>query len=264
MGHGGKGSERMFGLKLRELMGPIALIALILLVWEGIVEYFSISKILLPKPSLIFSNLIDRVGILPRHTWVTAIESLSGFGIGACIGVLLAIGIASSRVLEKSFYPILIALQSTPKIAFAPLFIIWLGFGLLPKIVMSALMVIFPVTINTATGLMEIEPGLLDLAKLNKATRWRIFKKIRFPSSGPYMFAGFKIGTTMALVGAIVGEYLGASAGLGYLSQTAISYYDTPLLFMSFIPMIILGVTYFGAVCVIEKKALPWRVRGKR
>ncbi|MHC1582603.1 MAG: ABC transporter permease [Candidatus Syntropharchaeia archaeon] len=173
-------------------------------------------------------------GLLLKHTYVTLYETITGFLAGAAIGMLLGYPLAKSRRLEQILSPYIVAAQTAPKIALAPLIVIWLGFGLASKFFLVALIVFFPIFVNMITGIRSVDRNLLELMKSTGARKFDIFKKIEIPSSLPMLFAGFKTGITLAVIGTVVGEFVGANAGLGYLTIYAAGLMDTPQVFLPF------------------------------
>ncbi|MHB1535154.1 MAG: ABC transporter permease [Acidimicrobiales bacterium] len=238
---------------------PVAFIVLLVWAWQIWVDVARIHQFLLPAPSAIWHELtISWSSVLAHDTWVTLQEILYGFVAGCAIGFLLAVGIAYSRFLERALYPLIVASQAVPKIAIAPLFIVWLGFGIAPKIVVTILLVFFPVTMTSAQGLMSVDESLVELLRSVEAGPWQVFARIRFPNALPQIFSGLRIGITLAVVGAVVGEWVGAHAGLGYLITYAQSQLETTLTFASIAILVVMGVALFLIVDVLAWLAVPW------
>ncbi|MEE8449548.1 MAG: ABC transporter permease, partial [Thermodesulfobacteriota bacterium] len=227
--------------------------------WEVLVPVLEIPRFVLPTPSQILGEIFNVPATLARHSLVTLYEILLGFLIGVGVGVGLAISIVYSKVLEETIYPLVIFTQVIPKIAIAPLLIIWLGYGAPPKIVIVFLICFFPMVIDTAAGLKSVEEDMLHLIRALGATPWQIFTKIRLPNAMPYIFNGMKISVTLAVVGAIVGEFVGASEGLGYLILVGSANLETNLLFAAVIVLSLLGIVLFSLVRVLEKICIPWK-----
>jgi NitT/TauT family transport system permease protein len=187
--------------------------------WELIVRVLGVSRIILPPPSLIFADLVSILtsGLILQHLQATLLEISLGFILGAIVGVLLGMAIAAWRVLDDLVYPYVVAFNSVPKVALAPLMVTWFGFGLSSKIVMALLMSFFPVLVNTIAGLRSVDAQQLELMRALDASKWQVFLRVRIPSSLPYIFAGLEVGVVVSVIGAIVGEFIGASDGLGYL-----------------------------------------------
>jgi NitT/TauT family transport system permease protein len=197
-------------------------------------------------------------GTLLHHTYITLNETITGFILGAAIGIALGYPLGKSRLLEKIFTPYIVAAESAPKIALAPLVVIWLGFGMISKIFLAGVIVFFPIFICMITGLHSVDKNLLELMKSNRAGTWDIFNKIEIPSSLPILFAGFKTGITLAVIGAVVGEFVGARGGLGYLTIYAAGLMNTPLVFTAILQLTILGVLLYLLVSYLEKIIIPW------
>lgn len=237
---------------------PAGFLLLLVVIWELAAMYTDVPEYILPAPTAIVGRLFQSWSVLGNATWVTTTEILIGFGVGVALGIALAIPIAYSDLVRNTLYPLIVASQAVPKIAVAPLLVLWLGFDLTPKVVVTALMVFFPVTVTAAEGLSSVDPNLLDLLKSVNASRTQIFFRIRFPHALPQIFAGLKIGITLAVVGAVVGEWVGADSGLGYLLVYANTLLDSTLLFAALLLLIALGVVLFLIVGVLERVLLPW------
>lgn len=231
-----------------------------ILLWEKAVKIFNISEFLLPSPSRIFNTYISMAfsGRLFFHTWITVIETLIGFILGAFIGVALGYIVSKSKTFNYVLSPFIIAAQTTPKLALAPLFLIWFGFGLLSKIFITALVVFFPIFVNTVVAIKSINPDLKALMRLVHANKWQVFKNLEFPSSLPMLFAGFKSGITLAIVGAVVGEFVGASAGLGYLIIFGTGQLDTTTVFTAIIQLVLICLIFYEIITIIGSKLMKW------
>ena len=229
-------------------------------IWKGLTSLFHIPSFLLPPPEDVFFEYVSLLmnGLLLKHTYVTLIETLTGFLAGAAIGMCLGYPLAKSRKLERILSPYIVAAQTAPKIALAPLIVIWLGFGLSSKFFLVALIVFFPIFVNMITGMRSVDRNLLELMKSTGASKFDIFKKIEMPSSLPMLFAGFKTGITLAVIGAVVGEFVGANAGLGYLTIYAAGLMDTSQVFVAILQLTLLGIVLYALVSLIGKKLMPW------
>lgn len=232
----------------------------ILYFWQFFTKFFHIPEYILPAPSQIAVSFQKSSGIFLKHTLVTSGEIISGFIIGATLGVVLAIFISASKILLKTIYPLIISVQSLPKLALAPLFVIWFGFGVLPKIIITALVVFFPVMINTIKGLFSVSSDLLDFMKSLRASKSQILFKIQIPFSLPYLFTGLKISSTLAVVGAIIGEFVGADKGLGYLIMISSTNLNTSYMFVALILLAVIGLLLFGLIGLLERVILPWHI----
>lgn len=249
-------------MKLREIFDQyilpvIAIIALVML-WQIFSVGLNIPVWLLPAPTRIVSELAQWWRVLPGHIWVTLYETLAGFFLAIIIGVPLAVLIISSKFLQNTIYPILVVTQSVPKVAIAPILLIWVGYGILPKILIAFLVAFFPIVVNMATGLTVVEQDLLDLVKVLSASPLQVLVKIRFPSAMPHFFAGLKIAIALAVIGAVIGEFVGADKGLGYLIVMSSSHMNTSLSFGAMAILAIMGVALFGAVAGLERLLCPW------
>jgi NitT/TauT family transport system permease protein len=251
-------STRDFQRALYPLIGLIA----ILVIWQGYTQLFGISRIVLPSPVDILWASLARYDLLLRETWPTLIESLLGFVLAVVIGVPLAVGVANSRVLNLTLYPILIATQSVPKVAVAPIILVWFGLGIKSKLAIAFLVGFFPIVVDTATGLRATPQGLLELAHSLRASPLQVFAKVQFPAALPFIFSGAKVAVTLAVIGAVIGEFVGSVGGLGNLLLTANSQLDGPLAWAALVWLSILGIVLFAAVAAVEKLAIPWAVTG--
>jgi len=233
------------------------------LLWQLVVTALHIKEFVLPSPVKVFAylfvpDLASRYHWL-RHIRTTLGEMLISFSVTALLGIFVAILITWSSFLRRVITPIIALFNSLPKIALAPLFLLWFGFGIIPNIMIAVLIAFFPVVINTATGLNAVEEDLLDLVRYLHASKFQVFLKIRLPNSLPYVFSGFKISTTLCVVGAIVGEFIASTQGLGYLIKSSQGTMDTPPMFASLILISVLGLSFFGAISLLERLVMPWQ-----
>lgn len=241
------------------LLPPLGILGF-LLIWELTVRWLEVPTYLLPTPTDIVGAIIDDWSDLLYNSWVTTYEMLLGYGLSIVIAIPLAIAITISPRFDRFITPLLLVSQTVPKIAIAPLFLVWFGFGALPKILVAFLISFFPIVIDTAVGLRSVPPEMVDLVRSMGAGRLQIFWRIRLPASLPYMFSGLKVAATLAVVGAVVGEFVGADKGLGYLLLVANSYLNTPLLFAAIVALTIIGMVLFYVIEYLETKLLPWHV----
>ena len=254
-------SKESLARRLFDKYGYATLVLLaLLLVWEIGALITHQPERLLPRPSVVARTLIDRWNMLMIHGSVTLIEAGLGFLLSVVVGVPLAIAIVYSETLEKIIYPLLLASQAVPKIAIAPLFIIWLGFDLTPKIIIAFLIAFFPIVIDTVVGLRSIDPEMLQMAQSMGTVGVRSFIKLRLPNALPNLFGGLKVAITLAVVGAIVGEFVGADQGLGYLLQVAAGNLDAPLLFASMVVLSLMAFLLFLSIEWAERILLPWHI----
>ncbi len=236
---------------------PILVVVLIVLLWEYGTRAAGVPPFILPPPTLIAQSLIAHWSMVLHHGWATLVEILLGFGLSVLIGVPLAMAIFLWPAFSRSVYPLLVSSQAVPKVAVAPLFVVWFGFGLLPKVLIAFLIAFFPIVINTAVGLESIEREKILLARSMGLSALDTFFKIRLPSALPTVFGGMKIAITLAVVGAVVGEFVGGEEGLGYVLLTANGSMDTPLLFAGVIALTVVGVALYLLVELAERLAIP-------
>jgi NitT/TauT family transport system permease protein len=241
---------------------PVGALAAGLFLWEVGVRVLGVPPFILPRVSGVLAAFATGWRELPWHTWVTFVEAAGGFLIAAAGGMLTAVVLVYSRRFEWTVYPYVIVLRTVPVFALAPLLVLWFGFGLMPKVVVAAIISFFPVVVNMARGLRAVDPRLLELMDSVSATRWQVFAKVRFMTSLPYLFASFKIAITSAVVGAIVGEFIGADQGLGHLLIQASTRLDTELLFMVILVLAAMGMAFFALVTLAERKLVHWAGEG--
>jgi len=237
---------------------PVATLVLLLCAWEAAARLLHINRVILPAPSEIGVAFRRNYPRLFRETGITMEESILGFILGGASAYLLAVLFVYSQIIKDAVYPYAVALKSTPLIAIAPLLVLWFGNGLLSKVVMSALVAFFPVLVNSANGLTAVDPEVLDLMKSLSASGWQVLTKIRIPNSLSYLLAGLKIASSMAVVGAVIGEFTGATEGIGHLINTSSYYLETPLMFAGVIMICVGGVFFFGFVSYLERKIVFW------
>ncbi|ASO20256.1 NitT/TauT family transport system permease protein [Actinoalloteichus hoggarensis] len=250
-------AERLAGF-VDQAWRPVALLAVLFAAWWAVTAAELVEPYLVPSPGDTLRAITERPEYFLDNTLVTTYETVLGFVIAAAVGVLAAVVMVYSSTIEKTLYPLLLFAQVIPKIAIAPLFVVWLGFGLEPKVVVAVLMAFFPVVISMVTGLKSIDPEMLELSATMGASPAQTFWKIRFPASLPHLFSGLKIAATMAVTGAVVGEFVGANEGLGFVILQANGNLDTPVLFAGLMVMSLLGVALFVLVEVAEHFLLPW------
>ncbi|MCB0204947.1 MAG: ABC transporter permease [Anaerolineae bacterium] len=242
------------------LLAPIVLVAVVLL-WEGLVRWRDYPAFILPSPFLVLRRFIVVLldGTLWYHASSTLWEIILGLALGMGTATVLGYLIAKSPRLERMLSPYLVAAQAVPVIAIAPLLIIWVRSPDLNKVLICALTVFFPTLINTVVGVRSIEPDLLALMQSLRATRWQILTKLEVPGALPIYFGGLKIGVTLAVIGAVVAEFIGANRGLGYLINLSRGILDTPLLFVALASLIVFAVLLYGLVSLLEHRLLAWR-----
>src|SRR5881397_262818 len=236
----------------------IVLLAALLIAWQFAVSVFGIREYILPSPLVVLRALSGSEIPWAGHLWITTLEIVGAFVVAGAVGVALGLGIAWSPVLGTSLVPFLVFVNTLPKVAVAPLFLLWLGYGIVPNVLIAALIGFFPVVINTAVGLTQIDEELLDLGRVFGAPKWKVFVKIRLPNALPYVLSALKITATAAVVGAIVGEFVASQAGLGMVIVTAQTNLNTPVAFAALGWISIIGLTLYGAVGLATRWWAPW------
>jgi NitT/TauT family transport system permease protein len=235
----------------------------VVLLWYGIVHWYDLPPLILPTPLAVATVLLRDLGdgsLLP-HVWVTLSEILLGFAGGSCLGMGLGSLVALSPGVQRVLSPYIIASQAMPKLALAPLFVLWFGFGIMPKALIAALIAFFPLFENTLTGLQEVEPEAVELFRMLGANRWQSFRKLRLPNAVPYLFAGLRVAIVLSVVGAVVGEYVGASRGLGALIIASQGMMDTTLMFAVFVVLTVLGIGLYQMVHWCEGVVMARRAK---
>lgn len=250
--------------KIKELITIIVTLIVLVLVWELGVRVFKIPEFLVPAPSTVVGVLFSRGNILMEHMFVTLRETMYGFMLGLVAGVFFAILIVYSRFLQNVLYPLIVIAQIVPKVAIAPLLLIWVGYGELSKILIAFLIAWFPIIVNTVSGMRMVQPEMIDLVLSLQASNWQIFKKVRLPNSLPYLFAGLKISITLAVIGAIIGEFVGGNKGLGYLIVVSNYEINTPLMFSSLIVLSLMGLGLYGLIVGMERWLIPWSIEEEK
>lgn len=249
--------------QLQRAMYPVMSLLGIIAVWQVYTSLSGISRLVLPSPSDIVLVSISRYDLLLHETWPTVIETLLGFGLAMAIGIPLAVCVANSRVLNLGLYPILVATQSVPKVAIAPIILVWFGLGMESKLALAFLVAFFPVVVDTATGLRATPVGLLELARSLRASPLQVFMKVQMPAALPFVFAGAKVAITLAVIGAVIGEFVGSVNGLGNLLLSANSQLDGPLAWAALLWLSVLGIILFVAVAFAERLLMPWAHTGQ-
>ncbi len=237
---------------------PVAGLVLLIAVWHLYVVAFDVPQAVLPKPMQVLEASIANWRIVVSEGWITLLESLYGFILAFVLGVPLAVAIAGSRTLNLMFYPLLIATQSLPKVALAPLILVWLGTGMESKLAIAWLVAFFPIVVDTATGLRNTPAEFLDLATAVRASAFQTFWKIRFPAALPFVISGSKVAITLAVIGAVIGEFIGSNEGLGNLLLVANSQVNVSLAFACLIGLAVIGIGLYAAVAAVELALKPW------
>jgi NitT/TauT family transport system permease protein len=245
----------------RAILTPALTLVGLIVVWEIIVDIGNVPRFLLPPPSAVVAETIERLDLLIRHAQATVYSTLIGFLMSVLFGIGLSSLIVWSRTFEDAVYPLVVMTQVIPKVAIAPLLIVYLGFGQEPKIFLAFLVAFFPMVINTTLGMKSVSVELLELLATLKADRWQVMTKVRFKRAMPYMVEGAKIAITLAVIGAIVGEFSAGGQGLGYLILSASSNLDTTLGFSALLVLIIVGVVLFEIIHLGGRLLMPWAPR---
>lgn len=242
------------------IIAPLFYVVL-LLAWEGLCRAGFFAPYILPSPTGIARAVVRNFSQLMRHTQVTLVEILVGFLIGVLAGLALGLCIAYSRIVEQTVYPAIVVTQTIPMIALAPIFVIWLGVGLSPKVAITALICVFPIIINTVIGVKSVDSSARELLFSISASRWQVFRMVELPTALPHIFGGLQVGITLAVVGAIVGEWVGSSEGLGYFILQANSQLRTDQTFAGMFVIAALGIVLFGIVRGLDRLLLPHGAR---
>ena len=243
---------------LSQNLPATALFVALAVSWQLASTYLDIREYLLPSPIAVWRALFGDEIPWSRHIWVTGVEILGAFVLSGVAGVLLGLAIAWSNAISRTLTPFLVFVNTLPKVAVAPLFLVWMGYGIVPNMLIGALIGFFPVVINTAVGLTQIDQDLIDMGRVFNAPKWKVFAKIRVPNAYPYILSALKITATAAVVGAIVGEFVASQRGLGYVIITSQSSMNTPVAFAALILISILGLLLFGIVAWLSRVLAPW------
>lgn len=238
---------------------PALLLAAMLGLWEAGVWFWEFPHYILPAPSEIGAILIEKRSVFLRHTGITALEVLVGGLLGISVGALLGVFLFLSEPFEKAFYPLLITSQNVPVFALAPLLVVWFGYGLASKVVMAAIIVFFPITLAMLNGLKRTDPDLIRLFRGLGASPWQMLWKLRFPAALPALFAGLKLSVIYSTIGAVLGEWVGAQGGLGYLMLSANAQLRIAMVFGAIFCLSPIGLSLLGLVTWLERRVLPWQ-----
>ena len=256
--HAVGGGRAWFRNTLDRYGTPLAIAVTLFAVWELGVRLGNVPAYLLPPPTAVFKSLVHDWKVIYLNITPTLIAIVGGFALSVVIGIPLATFIVFSRFAERILYPPMIASQAIPKIAIAPLFVVWMGFGVMPKIWIAFLIAFFPVVIDTVIGLRSVQPEMLQLGRSMGGGTLRVFLKLRLPNALPNIFGGLKVAITLAVVGAITGEFVGSQSGLGYLLTSASGQMDTALVFAVLLTISIIAMVLFMIIETVEKLVIPW------
>lgn len=242
----------------KRLVLPVIGIVSVLALWQLACVGWSVPVAVLPTPVQVGRAIAQHWPSLLSEGWVTLKATLYGFALALLLGIPLAVAVSTFRWVNLMFYPLLVALQSVPKVALAPLLLVWLGVGIESKLAIAWLVAFFPVVVDTAAGLQSTPKELLELARSLRASKWQVFAKVRFPAALPFVVTGAKVAVTLAVIGAVIGEFVGSSDGLGFLLLSATSQINTPLAFASLFALSILGMLTYLMVVLAERAMAPW------
>ncbi|MBS0339918.1 MAG: ABC transporter permease [Proteobacteria bacterium] len=241
-------------IRLVERYASVLLAIGVLVLWQLAVPLSGLSEFVLPTPIAIAKRMVTDFNLLATHSYITLLEVLGGFLSGVIVGIPLALAIFYSKVFERAVYPLLVALQTVPKIALAPLLVLYLGYGWAPKISLAFLISFFPIVISTVVGLQSLDKGLVNMVRSMGATEAQTFFKVRLPAALPSIFGGLKVAISLAVIGAIIGEYIAAERGLGYLQLQANSQFDTTLNFATVVTISLIGVLLYFVLALVESR----------
>ncbi len=245
---------------LRKRAGLLAIFVLLFVLWESAVWLFGVKAYLLPPPSLVWTEFLKRWDIVAAGAWVTTQEIIGGYLLAVVVSIPMAFAVARWRFVEDSLYPVVVFLQIIPKIAIAPLFIIWLGFGFTPKLLIVFLLCFFPIVVASVAGFKSVDPEIRDFARTTGAGAWTLFLKIQLPQALPEIFTGLKVGAALAATAAVVAEFVAADRGLGYLLLQYNGQFQTPMVFAIIIVLSLIGLAVYYLVELLERLVIPWHV----
>jgi putative hydroxymethylpyrimidine transport system permease protein len=253
------------GVVLRRYLLPIIVLALLIAAWQlaassgFLASVLNLEDFLVPAPSEIAKTLWEERSLLADNAWVTLKEVLLGFACAVAAGLAFAVMLHLSEALRRAFYPLIVASQTIPIIAIAPILVVWFGFGIGPKLAIIALICFFPITVNTLDGLRSVDPDAVKMMRTLDGGRWAIMRRVEAPTALPYAFSGAKIAVAVAVIGAVFGEWAGSSSGLGYLMQIDNAGLNTPRLWASVVVLSVMAIALFGALSLLERKVVRWR-----
>jgi NitT/TauT family transport system permease protein len=249
---------------LHRYLPSVLIFVAVFAVWQLVVSVFGVREYILPSPASVWRALVDSDVPWGKHMLITTVEIVGGFVLAAVVGVLLGTAIAWSDTAARALMPFLVFVNTLPKVAIAPLILLWFGYGIGPNMLIGAIIGFFSVVINTAAGLSQIDQDMIDLGRVFNAPKWRVFVKIRIPNAYPYILSALKITATSSVVGAILGEFVASQAGLGYVIITSQSTMNTPVAFAAVALVSVIGLTVFGIVAGLGRVLAPWAVDGGR
>jgi NitT/TauT family transport system permease protein len=243
-----------------DIAQPVAALVIFVALWELVCRVFHVPAYLVPAPSVIFADTAKLSGPVAMHTLATGETVLLGFVASVIISLPLAVLITSSPLIANAVYPLLVLTQAIPKVALAPILVVMLGSNALPRVVVTFLVAFFPLVLSIAAGITSVPPELIELGRACKASRWRELWRIRLPYAMPFVFSGLKAAITLSVVGAVVGEFVNADSGLGYLIQTSTAFFNVPLAWGALVLLSLMGIVLFQLVVIVERLFFPWAV----
>jgi NitT/TauT family transport system permease protein len=243
---------------LREIGPPLATTVAALVIWEAVIKFFQVPEILVPAPSSIVASLVHDAPLLARSSGITLAIIGYGFALSAVLGIALALSLVRFPAVSRATYPLIVLFQTVPKVALAPIFVIWFGYEITPKLLLIVVISFFPISLNMIAGLRAVDPNLLLLMRSVGCSKTETLWRVMVPSALPHLFAGLKIAVTFAVIGAIVAEFSGANRGLGYLIQFGSSQLNAPLVFASLFVVSSMGVALYYVVALVERLVIPW------
>ena len=244
--------------RMKSILPTVGLSIGVLILWEAVIRLFHVPTFVLPAPTAIIESLLANSGALAVAARATALEVVFGFAFSALVGVLVALTVVRFERLGGALYPLIVLFQNVPKVALAPIFILWFGYGLAPKILLIVVIAFFPVAIDMQAGLQSVDPAFIALMRSVGASKGKILLRVRIPHSLPHLMAGLKVAITFSVIGAIVGEFAGANQGLGYVIQFASTQLDTPLIFAALVVVSVLGLAFYYVIELSERWLVPW------
>lgn len=257
-------SRRKWGLNREarrlavRLAAPLAFLVLVLVFWQLYTTIAGVPSYLVPAPSAIWQSSVSERDVLLSDTLPTLQIIVLGFLAALVAGVVLALAIHFSRLLELALYPIVIVSQTVPVVAIAPILVVVLGFTILPKLIVVCLVCLFPIVVNTVDGFRGVDRDLVNLMRTLGAGRLRIFREVEWPTALPYLFSGMKVAATYSVVGALYGEWVGSSSGLGYLMTQKMAQFDTAIIFAALVILSVIGIAFFGLIVTLQRVLMPW------
>jgi NitT/TauT family transport system permease protein len=244
--------------RLADNLPAIGLFLALVAAWQIAVSVFKLREYILPAPLTVLKALSGTDVPWAAHLWITTLEIVGAFVVAGAVGVVLGVAVAWSPVLARALVPFLVFVNTLPKVAVAPLFLLWLGYGIVPNMLIGALIGFFPVVINTAVGLSQVDEDLLDLGRVFSAPKWKVFATIRIPNAYPYILSALKVTATAAVVGAVVGEFVASQKGLGFVIMTTQGSMNTPVAFAALVWISVVGLAVYGAVVLAARWIAPW------